>query len=251
MTPPEPAQSPLELGRPRDIGALFADGFGVYLRNLRTFVAIAAAVVVPVQLIVGGIGLGELTADYDSSPNLAQQAIPVIAAFFVIAPLMTAMCIYALLDIGEGRPPSARSAIQRGLDVFAPLLVVVLLYAAALALGLAAFVIPAIYLFVRLRFATQSVVIEGTRGVDALRASWALVDGQWWRVFAITIAVELVVGGLSAIVGLPFLSAAESTGSAAFQLAGTIIGGVLFAAPAAIITTLLYFDLRARKGASL
>ena len=51
----------------------------------------------------------------------------------------------------------------------------------------------------------------------------------------------------SALVGLPFLAAAESTGSAAFQLAGTILGGVLFAAPAALITTLLYYDLRARK----
>jgi hypothetical protein len=91
-------------------------------------------------------------------------------------------------------------------------------------------------------------VVDKKRGVDALRRSSELVQGSWWRVFGVTLAANFLVGGMSALVGIPFLAAARSADSAAFQLAGTIVGGVLFAAPAALITSLLYFDQRVRKG---
>jgi len=49
-------------------------------------------------------------------------------------------------------------------------------------------------------------------------------------------------------VGAPFLGAADSSGSAVYQLIGTTVGGVLFAPPAALIITLLYFDQRLKTG---
>jgi hypothetical protein len=248
VTSQQPPRAPIDLRRPRDVGALIADGFSLYFREFPTFFAIAAAVVIPVQLIIGGIGLGELTSDYDEAPGAAQQLIPFVASFLVIAPLTTAMCIYAMLDIAEGRKPSALQAIQRGLDVFAPLLLVVVIYSLGVALGLALFIVPGIYLLVRWGFVIQATVIDGKRGVDSLRRSSELVEGSWWRVFGVTLAINFLVSGVSAIIGLPFLAAAQSTDSAAFQLVGTILGGVLFSAPAALISTLLYFDQRTRKG---
>ena len=250
MTGPEPSRQPLDLQRTRDIGGLITDGFGIYFRNFGTFVAIAAAVVVPVHLIVAGIGLGELTSGYDDSPGAAQQVIPVLAAAFVIAPLTTAMCIYAMLDLADGRQPKIGATIQRGLDVFAPLLIVMLLYAGAVVLGLIAFILPGVYLLIRLGFVIQATVVENLRGADALRRSWELVAGlrPWLRVFAVTLVVNLLVGGLSALISEPLRAVADSADSAVFQLIGTIIGGVLFAAPSALIATLLYFDMRARTG---
>jgi hypothetical protein len=247
VTPPRPPRAPVELRRPRDVGGLVTDAFTVYFTNFRTFLTIAAAVVIPVQLIVTGVGLGELTRHYDPTPGAAQQLIPIVASFLVIAPLTTAMSIYALLDVAEGRKPSAASAIQRGLDVFAPLLAVMVMYAVGVAVGVLALILPGIYLLVRWSFAIQSTVIDGKRGVEALNRSGELVQGSWWRVAGITLAANFLVGGLSALIGAPFLAAARSTDSAAFELAGQIIGGVVFAAPAALITTLLYFDQRARK----
>jgi hypothetical protein len=249
VTAPQPPLAPLDLRRQRDVGSLIADGFSLYFREFRTFLAIAAAVVIPVQLIVGGVGLGELTSDYNTKPAVAEQLIPIATSFLIIAPLTTAMCIYAMLDIADGRRPSAATAIQRGLDVFAPLLAVMLMYAAGVVVGFFAVIIPGIYLLVRWSFVIQATVVDGKRGYDALKRSSELVDKSWLRVLGVTLAANLLVGGLSAIIGLPFLAAASSTNNAAFQLVGTIIGGVLFAAPAAIITTLLYFDQRVRKGA--
>jgi hypothetical protein len=248
VTQPRPPRAPVDLRRTRDLGALVTDAFTVYFRSFRTFVTIAAAVVIPVQLIVGGLGLGELTRSYDPTPGAAQQLVPFAASLLVIAPLTTAMCIYALLDLADGRKPRAVSAIQRGLDVFAPVLAVIVMYVLGVAVGFLALIAPGVYLLVRWVFAIQATVIDGKRGIESLNRSGDLVQGSWWRVAGITLASNFLLSGLSALVGAPFLAAAQSTHSAAFELAGQIVGGVLFAAPAALITTLLYFDQRARKG---
>jgi hypothetical protein len=248
VTVEPPPRPPVELRRPREIGALIGDGFSLWFREFRTFFLIAAAVVVPVELIVSGIGLGQFTAEYDSSPEAAEILIPRFTEFFVITPLATAMTIHALLEIGEGRRPRAGAAIQRGLDVFAPLLLVMVLFAAGVTLGLLALIIPGIYVLVRWSLCIQAAFIEGKRGTEALRRSWDLVEGSWWRVFAITLAANFLVGALSALVSAPLLGAADSTGDAVYQLIGQIVGAVLFVPPAALITTLLYFDLVSRRG---
>jgi hypothetical protein len=248
VTAPQPPRAPLDLRRPRDVGALLADGFSLYFREFRTFFLIAVAVVVPVNLIVGGIGLGQLTGEYDSSPSAAEDIITLATSFLVVAPLTSAMCVYALLDVADGTRPRARSVIQRGLDVFPPLLVVILLYGGGVALGLLALVIPGIYLAVRWSFSTQAVIVEGKRRVEALSRSGELVQGSWWRVFGVTLLANFLVGALSSLIAAPFLSAANSTGHAVYQLAGQTVGGVLAVPPAALITTLLYFDLRTRTG---
>jgi hypothetical protein len=166
----------------------------------------------------------------------------------LIAPLVNAMCIYALLDVSEGRAPRTGSSIQRGLDVFAPLLVVMLLYAGAVFLGFFALIIGALVAFVFFGFCIQAAVVEDLRGTEALRRSWQLVRPTWLRVTGVTIAANFLVGALSALVGAPFLAVADSTDSAVYQLVGQTLGGVLFAPPAALIITLLYFDQRQRTG---
>jgi hypothetical protein len=248
VTGPQPPRAPFDLRRPRDVGALIGDAFGIYFREFRTFLLIALAVVVPVNVVEEGVGLGLLTNDYDPSPGPAENLIPIISSFLLIAPLTNAMCIYALLDASQGERPRAGASIQRGLDVFAPLLVVMLLYAGAVILGVFALIIGALVAFIVFGFCIQAVVVDGRRGTQALGRSWELVRPTPWRVAGVMIVAQLLVGVLSALVGAPFLAAADASGSAIYQLAGTTIGGVLFAPPAALIVTLLYFDQRLKTG---
>jgi hypothetical protein len=132
--------------------------------------------------------------------------------------------------------------------VFAPVLLVMVLYAGAVILGLFALIIGAVFAFVVFSFCIQAAVIEQQQGTQALSRSWQLVMASFWRVLGVTVAANLIVGGLSALVGAPFLSAADSSDSAVYQLIGQTLGGVLFAPPAALITTLLYFDQRRKTG---
>jgi hypothetical protein len=225
----------LDLRRPRDLGALLTDGFGTYFRHFGRFLAMSAVVVVPIQIILSGVGLGQLFHHYDKSPSLPELVLPTVANYLITGPLVTAMIIYALLDLGEGRVPSVRRAIQSGLDVFAPLFLAVVLAGLGIAAGFALFIVPGLFLLVRWYFVPETVVVEKLRGGAALQRSWDLVKGDNWRVFGILLQV--------------FLALADSSGRAVFQLIGTIVTQSLAAPATATIGALLYFDLRARREA--
>ena len=236
----------LELRRPRDLSGLLADGFGLLFRRFWTFIAIAAAVVVPVELIVSGIGLERLFSDYDPTPPLALLLVPAAVGALVTQPLVTAMTVHALRDMAGGGEPRARNAIARGLESFTPLFFTVLMAAVCIAASALLIVVP-IFLTVAWYFLPQAVVVENRRYVEALGASWQLVRGSWWRVFGIVLIANLIVGVAGAVISVPFVAGAEAADSAALQLASDIVVGVLTAPAVALIGTLLYYDLRARK----
>jgi hypothetical protein len=238
------------LERPRDVGALLRDSFSVYLRHFWTFLALGALVVVPAELIVSGVGLEQLSSDYDSSPGIAEVAIPAAVSYLVVAPLITAICIYALRSVASGGKPGAREAIVKGFEAFTPIFFAVLLAALGIVLGLL-LIVPGIYLFVRWYFVPQAVVLEGAREVGALRASGRLVQGFWWRTFALVVLINVVTLLLGVLLAAPFTAAANGTDRAAWSLAGQVLAGAVTQPFAALFSTFLYFDLRERRRAAL
>ena len=203
----------------------------------------------PSQLIVGGIGLEQLTSNFDESPDFAETAIPAAVAYLVVAPLITAICVHALRSVAMGGSPRARDAIVKGFESFTPIFFAVLLAAAGIALGLIV-VILGIYLFVRWYFVPQSVVLEGARGPGALRASGRLVVGAWWRTFAMVVLVNLITVLVGFALGAPFTALADASDRAIWWLAGQIVAASVTAPFAALFSTLLYYDLRERKRAA-
>ena len=90
----------IQLERPRDVterrpGGLAQDE-GVFLSHAGLFILLSAAVVIPVEVAVEGIGLEMLTSSYDDSPPLEESAVPTVVGFLVMTPIITAICIYAL-----------------------------------------------------------------------------------------------------------------------------------------------------------
>jgi hypothetical protein len=240
--------TPLE--QPRDLGALLRDSFTVYLRHFGTFLALGALVVVPSQVIVGGIGLEQLTADYDdTSPSWAETSIAAAVAYLVVAPLITAICVHALRSVAGGGSPGAREAIVKGFEAFAPIFFAVLLAAAGIALGLLV-IVPGIYLFVRWYFVPQAVVLEGARNAAALRASSRLVAGAWWRTFGLVLVVNLIVFLVIFVLGAPFTLLADTTDRALWALSGNILATSVTQPFIALFSTFLYYDLRERKRAA-
>lgn len=242
--------SGLELARPRDLTALFADTLRIFRDHPGPVLAIGAAIVIPVQIAVSGIGLERLTSGYRDDPGRAEQAIPTILSFFVIAPLIAAATIHVLLALSRGQSPSAPQCLQAALDVFSRLFLAVLIAAAGIALGLAALILPGVFLLIRWFFVAQCVVIEEKRGFDALARSGQLVRGNWWRVFGIVIVSQLAAAIPALLVSVPLTAAAESADREVLGLAGDIAASIVTAPFVAILTTLLYYDLRARREAA-
>jgi hypothetical protein len=240
----------IELERPRDAGALLRDSLVVYLRHFWTFLALGALVVVPSELIVSGVGMEELTSGYDSTPSVAEAAIPAAVSYLVVAPLITAICVYALQSVAAGGSPGAREAIVKGFEQFSPIFFAVLLAALGTLLG-AILIVPGVYLFVRWYFVPQTVVLDGAHGASALRGSGRVVEGAWWRTLGLIFVVNLVAVLFVFVLNAPFAAAADSADRALWALIGEIVGSSLVQPFGALYSTLLYFDLKARKRATL
>jgi hypothetical protein len=239
--------NPLELRRPRDVGALFRDALGVYFRHFWLFIALSAAVVVPAELIVEGIGMEMLTSEYDSSPSIAEAAVPTVVQFLVVTPIITAICIHALHSIADGDRPRAGQVLVGGFEAFTPLFAAVALAAIGIAIGLLALIVPGVFLAIRWFFVPQAVVIDGARAAGALRRSGDLVHGFWWRTFGLVLLANIAVAVPGLILLAPFNEIARSTDRAVWEIVGTAVTTSVTAPFVALFATLLYYDLLARR----
>jgi hypothetical protein len=237
-----------ELERPRAFGEILVDALRLLGRHAVTFLGISLAIAAPVQLIVSGIGLEQLTGPYDADMGAAELAISTAVSFLVIAPLITATAIHALGPIGAGERPRLGASLQAGFDVFTPLFLALVLAAAGIALGVVVFILPGIYLAVRWFFVPQTVMLEGARGPAALSASTAVTRDAWWRTFGIVIVANLAATVPALVVASPAALLAEAVDLQAVALLGSILAETLTAPFVALVGTLLYFDLKARKG---
>jgi hypothetical protein len=160
------------------------------------------------------------------------------------------------------------------LGLWVPLIVIVILLAVAHAgafagivgvLGfLTAFVVSILFA-VRLSLAAPVVVLERLAPADAIRRSWQLVGGSFWRLFGIYILTAIIVGIASFIVEIPFaiasgiansssdsgnlttLAATTSLTALVITAIGSIVAGSITRPVSAGVTVLLYMDLRMRR----
>jgi membrane-anchored glycerophosphoryl diester phosphodiesterase (GDPDase) len=235
----------LDLAKQRGVSELLGDALRIYRAHFWKLFPIALAIVVPVELIVSGIGMEQLTAGFQEESSTSEFLIPAVVGFLITAPLVTAATIGVLQALSNAAKPRFRQSIQLALDVFPHLFLASLLAGLAIGSGLLLLVVPGIYLAVRLLFVTQSVVVDGKHGPDALRASWALTAGRWWRVFLVALAANLAALIPSLLLGAPFELLADSADRQAFALLGMILAEALAVPFLAIVSTLLFFGLRA------
>lgn len=119
---------------------------------------------------------------------------------------------------------------------------------------LAAFA-AAVWLYVTLALAVPALVLERAGVVTALRRSYSLVKGSWWRVFGILLIVFLIVAILTTIFQIPFFIAGTVAASATESLllasiigsVGAILASLLVYPFGAATVALLYTDLRMRR----
>lgn len=243
----------LDLRRRRDLGAILDDSFALYRQNWRTLVLVAMVVVVPVHLLVFGVGLGWLWSGYPSSDDTAglgdvgDQMVGLAAQLLVLTPLVTAMTVHVVRAAAEGRRAPAGETLSAGFAVFAPLFVAVILAAAGIALGFL-LIVPGVILAIRWVVVPQTVVIEGRRGGDALTRSLALTRGRGWFTFLVILVTNVVVGVLSTLVLLPLEYAAQEADTVALSLLGQALGAMFSLPLLAVAYTLLYYSLLVEEG---
>jgi hypothetical protein len=237
---------PLDLSRPRGLGDLLGTTLSLYARHFWLFAGLAVAIVVVVDTIVFGIAAGWLWKSYDPGESEDLLAIEFLLPVLVLVPLISAAHAQAVVKLGEGQVPTFAETLQASTRHFAPVLAVVAMYTFGSLFALLLLIVPGVYLWIAWFVAAPAAVVEGKRGRGALGRSRDLVRGSWWRAFGIAITITLISAS-----GLLVMEAAEAladaTDSMAVYLAGWIVSDVVLFSFTALASTLLFFDLRARR----
>jgi hypothetical protein len=284
-------------------GQVVAATFRLYFMHFWTLVGLVAVVLLPVYAITGTLTVATLrpatvtnafgtVQTFENPPWVA--VVNGVLQFFVV-PFLTAAVLAAVADGFLGRRVTLGSAFRVGFRRTLPVLWVTFLATLAIlvffipafvalvfavledpdstallalygVLLLAGFV-PAIFVAIRLLFGSSVVVMEGRRGIAALRRSWSLVRGLWWKVFGNLLLVGLIVGGVALVVfliigvilGIAFLGDALSRGVTDgpdlaalrgffvwFSIVNAVFG-VMLIPVVNLAVVLLYFDSRVRK----
>jgi hypothetical protein len=231
----------LDLDRPRSIGEMLTGALRLYWRFPILFLAFAAIVVVPYELIVlaftgaGPFAQGHL--GFLGSKGL------LIADSFIVTPLISALHVHAVREIGDGRRPTFGATFRQSLPRLPVVAVAAGISGVAIGLGGLAFAIPGFFLLAIWPVVAQAAALESGSPIDALRRSFNLTRGYRWHGLGLFFGAGLVAG-------LPwlvlFLSLGHTTTNAGTFLAGTAVQIVLRSFDA-LATGLLYFDLVARS----
>jgi hypothetical protein len=159
-----------------------------------------------------------------------------------------------------------------GICVLAPVVIVVLVLAllhltpVAILLGVLGgigAVVFEILLVIRLSLTLPAVVLERISPVDAIRRSWHLTRGSFWRLFGILLLTAIIVGVAADVLTIPFtvlevvigggsaglFSVATTTSAAALIVGaiGSILAATVTRPISAGVNVLLYLDLRMRR----
>jgi hypothetical protein len=250
--------------RPLSLGEILDVSIKICVAHWRTLLKAVLVVVVPVQ-IVSTI----LTADYTvssfdlSSSKTSQQTIDELNQYLgglAISGLLqlcavllaTAACFRAIAQAYLGETTDWRSSLSFALHLAPSLLLLTVLYVLGVLIGTAFFIVPGIWLYVAWAFAMPVLLVEGLRGNKALRRSFELVKGRWWRTFGV-IAVGFILAGIISTVvqGAFLIGIVVGADNDALVLVLATIAGIVGAAVTtpfqAALLTVLYFDLRVRK----
>ena len=118
-----------------------------------------------------------------------------------------------------------------------------------------ALIVVACFLTVKFAFTSSAVVLEGLGPVDALKRSWALSKGSFWRILGRIWLIGIVTGLISGVLGA-VVGAILGVGAAAADSVGLLVAfsAFLSALLSAVVIpvqssfyTLMYLDERMRK----
>jgi hypothetical protein len=116
-------------------------------------------------------------------------------------------------------------------------------------------------LIIRLSLTLPAVVLERISPVNAIKRSWQLTRGSFWRLFGILILTWIIVTVASEVLTIPFnivgavigggsaspFTATASVAALIVSAIGTILAATVTRPISAGVNVLLYVDLRMRR----
>jgi hypothetical protein len=245
----------------RGIGEILSTAFEIYKANAASLLMIVAIVVVPLTFISAFIG-GVVFAPETETVTIFGESVETVsartagAAFLVfIVGIVIAVVISAVLQaaimrgaaLGSiGDPVDVDASYKWGFARFGSVILISILVGLAVLGGLILLIIPGLIFAVMFSVSIPALVVENRRGTDAMSRSWNLVKGQFWHAVGVIVVAGIIAAVVSGIIGAIGGALGDNWFlSWIFQA----IAQIITAPFSAIVSVLLYLDLRARKEA--
>jgi len=235
--PPPPEGTPPGPGslRPRTLGEILSAAFEIYKNNAQGLIVIVAIIVVPLSLISALVLHYAVTTSTTTTHTAGGLTYTVstrsvgAAIFGGIIAAAIGIIIGALLQAAIIRA-GAQATIGDPVDV-------------AVAVGFILLVIPGILALIYFSVSIPSLVVENRRGTQAMSRSANLVSGNFWHAFGVIIVAYLIVAVIGGLLG------AIGGNNWVIRWIFNAIAQIITTPFSALVSVLLYLDLRARKEA--
>ncbi len=260
--------------RPMGVSDLFDEAFELYRSNFMLFLATAALILVPLNVVIYEFVMPNLRT---ATQHIAQSQFDMSQVFDFLgeatSTTLTVLVVYALFFVvlsGAsiaiasnrylGRPAEMIGAYKTALKRTLPLLLSVILAFIATAVASLFCIIPGIYVFFRFALLPQVVLLEpALNPLAAVKRAWRMSGAHVWRTIGIMILLGVISGvitvslqapiqlalSLLPLDSLPFLSDIARHRDISLDIAG--VTAHLLTTPFTFVTlTALYYDLRIR-----
>jgi hypothetical protein len=171
------------------VGKLFSDSWKLYKERFGVLTEIMLLPVLIMVLAEVLISLGSIFALL----GVLVLILGFISLVFVSLPLISSIHNNSGVD----------ASYRNTMGLFWPFVWLVILSALAVFGGAFMLLIPGIWLAIALAMARYTFVIEGRRGIDAMRQSKDYVKGYWWAVFGRSILIGLLFMAVVIVIELP------------------------------------------------
>jgi hypothetical protein len=242
---------------PKTLGQILSAAFNIYKANASKLILIVALVVFPLSFI-SALSSGVVFAGNTHTATLFGRQVTVVDRSFglflagslvaaLISVIITAMLQAAILRAAAqatiGDPVDAEESYRFGFKRLGSVILVSVLVGLAVIGGFILLVIPGLIFLVFLSVSVPVLIVENRRGTDALSRSWNLVKGHFWHAVGVIIVAGLITGIVGGIIG--------SIGGNAWVVRWifSAIGSIITAPFTALVSVLLYLDLRSRSEA--
>lgn len=219
--------------RPLGIGELLSTAWDICRRNGRFFTAVSLLLLAPQQFVP----LKAMFAGMQMQEQLALLALSV--PLMLLSFFGELILIVLVADATVKRRPESDAVLRRAAAVSGWALLTMVLWLVVIGLGFGLLLVPGIFLLNSLVFTLHAVALRDCSGVAALRYSWDLVSGRWWRVLGVNIILFLLFSAPGSIASYLLMDAGLLP-RAAGAILGTLLGAI-----GSVALTLFFLNLDA------
>jgi len=213
-----------------DAGRVIGQSFSTYREYAGPLLG-GAVIVIGIAGLISGL----LSASDSVGLILLGSVIGLVAQF-----LYTGYVVKLVQDVRDGRRDSTVGELFRAAAPFIATLVLNgLLAGIAIGIGFFLLIVPGLILLTIWAVISPAIVVESRGAIEAFGRSRELVRGDGWAVFAAIVLAFLIVFAVSFVLG----AIGAAIGDDAGQVIVSAIGSVITAPFAALVASILFFDL--------